>query len=90
MRKVTILFFVFALTLGGVSRTSYATDCTKDTSIDRVGDWFGTFGKKGAEKDKILAQRKADRIVACGKREAEKVMTEAQKAGNDMKRKFGF
>ena len=87
MRKFVMSFIVFTLMFGGVS---HAADCTKDTPIDRAGDWLGTLGKKGMEKDQILAQRKADRMVACGKREAEKVMTEAQKAGNDMKKKLGF
>jgi hypothetical protein len=90
MRKLVIAFFVVVLMLGGLSMTVYAADCTKDTPIDQAGDWLGTLGKQGVEKDQILAKRKADRVGACAKREAEKAMKEAQKAGNDMKKKLGF
>jgi len=90
MRKFIIAFFVTVLMLGGFTLTAYAADCTKDTPIDQAGDWFGTLGKQGAEKDQILLKRKADRLGACARREAEKVMKEAQKSGSDMKRKLGF
>ena len=90
MRKLVIAFFALALILGGISTTAFAADCTKDTPIDQAGDWFATLGKKGIEKDQVLAARKADRIGACTKREAEKAMKEAGKAGNDMKKKLGF
>jgi len=90
MRKLVIAFFVLVLMLGGLSMTVYAVDCTKDTPMDQAGDWFRTLGKQGTEKDQILAKRKADRVAACAKREADKAMKEVQKAGNDMKRKLGF
>lgn len=90
MRKFVIAFFTLALMLGGLSMAAYAADCTKDNPIDQAGDWFGTLGKQGMEKDQILARRKADRVGACVKREAEKAMKEAGKAGNDMKKKLGF
>ena len=90
MRRLAMLFFMLALMLGGFSVTAYAADCTKDTVSNQVGDWFGTFGKRGMEKDQIMTQRKAGRVGACVKREAEKVMKEAQKVGNDMKKKLGF
>jgi hypothetical protein len=90
MRKFMIAFFVFTLLFGGLSVTAYAADCGKDTPIDQIGDWFGTLGKEGMEKDQILAKRKADRVLVCAKREAEKAAKEARKAGNDMKKKLGF
>ena len=90
MRKFAIAFFVFALLFGGISMTAYAADCTKDNPIDQAGDWFATLGKQGMEKDQVLAKRKTDRVAACAKREAEKAAKEAQKAGNDMKKKLGF
>jgi len=90
MRKLVIAFFVFALMLGGLSVSAYAVDCTKNTPIDEMGDWFATLGKKDMEKDQVLVKRKADRVAACAKREAEKVAQKAQKAGNDMKKKLGF
>lgn len=89
MRKFSMLFFVvFSLMLGGAS--VYAADCTKTTPGDRVGDWFGTFGKQGAEKDRILAQRKMDRMVACAQRQAGKAIKDARKAGDDMRKNLGF
>jgi hypothetical protein len=90
MRKLFMMFFVLVLMLGGLSMTAYAADCGKDTPADKVGDWFGTLGKKGMEKDQILAKRKADRLLACVKREAEKAAKEVQKSGNDMKKRLGF
>ena len=48
MRQFVIAFFVLALLLGGAV---YATDCYKDTSIHKTGDWFATLGKKGMEKN---------------------------------------
>ena len=90
MRKFVVAFFVLTLMLGGLSLTASAADCTKDTPIDQVGDWLAVIGKQGMEKDHALATRKADRAAACTKREAEKAIKEAQKAGNDMKKKLGF
>jgi hypothetical protein len=89
MRKIVVAFFVLALMLGTTSAYA-AVDCTKDNPIDQAGDWFATLGKKGIEKDQVLAARKGDRVIACTKREAEKAMKEAGKAGNDMKKKLGF
>ncbi len=79
---------VLTLVLGSIP--AYAADCTKDTPIDQMGDWFATLGKKDLEKDSVLAQRKADRVAACTKREAEKAAKEAEKAGKDLKKKMGF
>lgn len=90
MRKLVVAFFVLALVLGGVSVTAYAMDCGKDTLIDQTWDWFATLGKKGMEKDQILVKRKADRFSACAKKQAEKAAQDAQKSGNDMKKKLGF
>jgi hypothetical protein len=90
MRKLAMIFCMFSLMFGGLSMTAYAADCGKDTPVDQVGDWLGTLGKKGMEKDQILAKRKADRLLACAKREAEKASKEMQKSGENMKKKLGF
>ena len=76
--------------LGSVSAGYAAVDCTKNTPIDEMGDWVATLGKKDMEKDQVLVKRKADRVAACAKREAEKAAKAAQKAGGDMKKKLGF
>jgi hypothetical protein len=90
MRKLIVAFFVFTLMLAGTSTVAFAADCTKDTGIDQFGDWIATLGKKDVEKDQILVKRKADRVLACTKREAEKAAKEVQKSANDMKKKMGF
>ncbi len=90
MRRFIFAFLIGTLMFGGVSGAAFAANCTQDTLSDQAGDWFGTFGKTGMEKDQILAQRKTDRVIACAKREAEKAVKKAQKAGNDMKRNLGF
>ncbi len=91
MRKCVIAFFITALVFGGISmQTAYAMDCTKDTPVDQAGDWFATLGKKGMEKDQILAKRKADRLAICAKKQADEAAKAAKKAGNDLKKKFGM
>jgi len=67
VRKFVVVFFVLALMLGGVSTSAhaYVAPCYKDTLINKTGDWFATFGKKGMAKKQILTKRKYDRVVAC-------------------------
>jgi hypothetical protein len=89
MKKFIVALFVVALMLSGTSAFA-AVDCAKDTPIDQAGDWFATLGKDGMEKNAVLAERKANRVAACAKREAEKAAKKAQKAGSDMKKKMGF
>ena len=90
MRKFALALFIFTLMFGGISMTAYAADCTKDNPIDQAGDWFGTFGKKGMEKNQILARRKADRLLACAKRKTQKAAKEARKSSEDMKKRLGL
>ncbi|HPW77203.1 MAG: hypothetical protein BWY44_00365 [Candidatus Omnitrophica bacterium ADurb.Bin292] len=89
MKKIIVALFVATLMLGGTSAFA-AVDCTKDSPIDQVGDWFATLGKDGMEKNAVLAERKANRVAACAKREAEKAAKKVQQAGSDMKKKMGF
>ena len=66
MRRSVVVFFILALMLGGISAPAYArTNCYQDTSINKMGDWFATLGKKGMEKKRILARRKYERVAAC-------------------------
>ncbi|HNX69314.1 MAG TPA: hypothetical protein PLL75_04525 [Candidatus Omnitrophota bacterium] len=92
MKKFIFALLVLAIMLGGIAgQAAYAAvDCTKNSSIDDAGDWLATLGKKDMEKDQILVKRKADRMAACTKREAEKAAKQAQKAAGDMKKKLGF
>jgi hypothetical protein len=89
MRKSLVTFCIFVLMLGGLSSNAYAV-CGKDTPIDQTGDWFATFGKKGLEKDQILAKRKADRLLACARKEARQAVKDVQKSGASMKKRLGL
>ncbi len=90
MRQLVIAFFVFTLVFGGIPITAYASDCTKDAPLSRVGDWFATLGKQGMEKDRILAKRKADRVVICAKKQAEEAAEAVRKTEENLKKKLGF
>lgn len=68
MRKLAVVFFVLVLT--GASVVAYAGDCTKDTVVDRFGDWFGNLGKKEKQKARNIAARKANRLAACNEKKA--------------------
>ncbi len=89
--KVWMLALVLAFTALSVTTTAYAADLEyKETVLDQAWDWGTTLGKSGLEKERILAENKAERM----KRYAEKVAKQAQKeAGNaaaDAKKKLGF
>ena len=71
MRKFMIAFFVLTLMLGGISMTAYAIDCTKDTLVNRFGDWFGNLGKKEKSKNRNIAIRKANRLAECAEKQAQ-------------------
>ncbi|MBI4387845.1 MAG: hypothetical protein HY582_02220 [Candidatus Omnitrophica bacterium] len=90
MKKSLIFLLILVFTLSSMPlKAVYAAEY-KETPIDSVGDWFATMGKSGAEKDQILAQRKAERMKKFLEREAAKAAKEAEKAGGDMKKKLGF
>lgn len=80
-------FFVFSAV---ATPLSYAAGEYRDTPIDQAGDWFATLGKKGLEKDQILAQRKADRMARYAEKLTRQAAKEAEKAGQDTKKKLGF
>ena len=104
MRKVlalalVLLFAVSMLPLSsayaqgksGVS-TKALSQASDDSAIDKIGDWFATRGKSDAEKQKLLAQRKAERAAARAQKMAEKkkrqMQKEAEKAQKKMKEKM--
>ena len=88
MRKLVVIAVLacFALSFAPAV-TSYAQgksaisakELTDDSAIDKVGDWFATRGKSDAEKQKVLAQRKANRVAARAQKKIEKQKREAQK-----------
>jgi hypothetical protein len=67
MRKFVVVFF-FAFMLSGISMTVYADDCTKDTLVDKFGDWFGNFGKSEGRKQRNIAVRRANRLAECAEK----------------------
>ena len=71
MRKFVVVFFPLVLMLSGISMTAYAIDCTKDTLVDRFGDWFGNFGKTENRKNRNIAIRKANRLAECAEKQAQ-------------------
>ena len=70
MRKFVVAFFIFVLMSGALPADAYVKVCyrNKDTTMEKAGDWFATLGKKGIEKNNILAKRKYDRFTACVQR----------------------
>ncbi len=54
-------------------------DPCKENVFSKLGDSLATMGKKGMDKDKILAERAADRAAKC-----------AEKKGGEVKAKLGF
>lgn len=66
MRKFIVSFLMIFLLTGSLSPVAYAAkDCTKDTLIDKFGDWFGNLGKPEAKKKRNIAARRASRLVEC-------------------------
>lgn len=71
MRKFVVAFFFLVLMFSGISMTVYAADCTKDTLVDRFGDWFGNLGKKEKTQKRNIAARRANRLAACAEKQTQ-------------------
>jgi len=75
MKRIFSVVFLLMFVLGsmpayaekGASPVAYQ-HASDEAVFHRVGDWFATIGKSGAEKDQLLAERKAQRMA----RKAEK------------------
>lgn len=85
MRRFIVVLYVFAFVLGGIPMRAYATDCAKDTLIDKFGDWFGNLGKKEKIKKRNIATRQANRLAACAEKQAQKAAKEIEKTGSPVK-----
>ena len=92
MKRFLAVIFAMTLIFSSVPmRFSYAeTGQYQDTAFDQVGDWFATLGKQGDEKDRILAERKAERLKHFIEKNADQAAKDAQAAGEDAKKKLGF
>lgn len=74
MKKVFVLSFVLV-----ASFALMGCDACKENVLDKVGDSVASLGKKGMEKEQVLAQRKAARASKC-----------AEQKGAEMKKKIGL
>ncbi len=91
MKRLLVLVLVFAVLLSGFpANVSYAGPEYKETVLDKVWDWSTTLGKEGIEKDKIIAQNKAERLKRHAEKVAKQKKKEAEKAGKNMKKKLGL
>jgi hypothetical protein len=86
----TLLTVCVALVAPAASQAAYdaATDLEQDRAaqgnvLDRIGDWFATVGKPEAEKDRIKAERQADRLA---KATGEAMEESAERAGEALER----
>ena len=99
MKKVLALMLVFTMFVGVLAMCVEANagehpgaNISKDSVIDRAGDWFATRGKDGVEKKAMLAERKAQRASKRATKEAAKQKKiagkEAAKAKKEAERKM--
>lgn len=70
-------YLVFAIAFGGMAKAATLEDCTKDTAIDKIGDWFGNIGKKNKTKQRNIAARKKNRRAACLEKQTREVAPSA-------------
>ncbi len=90
-RRLLAAVFVLSLIFSSLPLSvCYAGSEYQENVVDKAGDWFATVGKQGMEKDQILAERKAKRMAHYAEVQAKKASKDAEKAGNDMKKKMGF
>ena len=54
----------------------------EDSVLDKAGDWIATVGKSPAEKDRILLERRSDRVAKEFKKGAEKMGKDLENAFN--------
>jgi len=66
--------------------TVSSKELTDDSVVDKVGDWFATRGKSDAEKQKLLAQRKANRVVARAQKKIERQKKQSDKKLDQQKK----
>ena len=87
MKKYAVLF----LTMLFLCAPAYAADVNcKDNILDNAWDQYTTLGKKGMEKDQILAQNRADRLKRCLGMSAKKAADAASKTSTEEKKKLGL
>ena len=95
MKRIIVSVLVLSLVMismpalaaqGGTKGASQkAVENASDEAVfNRVGDWFATVGKSPEEKEKILAERKAQRVKKRAEKEAEKLKREAEKETKKM------
>lgn len=79
------------LAISALTGSAYAVDVQyKETVLDQAWDWGTTLGKSGLEKERILAENKAERMKRYAERVAKQAEKEASAAAADAKKKLGF
>jgi len=70
---------------------AYAADFAyKETPLDQMWDGFTTLGKQSAEKERILAENKAERLKRYAEKMGKQAEKDSQRAAADAKKKLGF
>ena len=89
--KVWMLVLALGLMTLSAARSAYAIDIQyKETVLDQAWDWGTTLGKSGLEKEKILAENKAERMKRYAEKVAKQAEKEASATASDMKKKLGM
>lgn len=92
--KKRILSFVFVVAFACSmvpARPVYAADYEyKETPLDQMWDGFTTLGKQGAEKERILAENKAERLKRYAEKMGKQAKIDSERASADAKKKLGF
>ncbi|NQT95319.1 MAG: hypothetical protein HQ572_02610 [Candidatus Omnitrophica bacterium] len=100
MKRLVVIMITLSLVLtsvpafaakGSRGASQQAYEHASDKAVfHRVSDWFATVGKSPEEKEKIIAERDAERAVKRAEKEAAKLEKQAKKetkkAGKETKR----
>ena len=81
VKRRWVLALAVAATLAAGPVVYAADSMGQDTPVDALMDWSATFGKKGAEKDAMIAQRKAERAAKAAEKQGKKAAKAAEKQG---------
>lgn len=91
MKRFASLFLALLLIFAVAAPVTFAAGMEyKETPLDSAWDWYTTLGKSGLEKEKILAQNKAERLQKYSERLAKQMEKDAGNAAADAKKKLGF
>jgi hypothetical protein len=93
MKKLLIVVMALMFAVSAVpvdTAHAAAAQAYSETAFDRVGDWFAVLGKEGVERDRVLLERKAERVARHAERQAQRAAEEAKKTAAATKKKLGL